>query len=86
MQTQLARITSQLFDDSDFPKGVCVLLLSSFREMGPFYFKIENRRGILNTTLMTRTIAHKQSLTIGSKHKHHIQLLGTMQMSRQQPE
>jgi len=48
----------------------------SFRGMETFYFKIEYRRDILKTTLLTRITAHKQSLTIGSKHKHHIQLLG----------
>jgi len=56
---------------------VCVCVLpGSFRGLGAFYFKIENRRDILNTTLLlTRITAHKQSLT-ESKHKHHIQLLG----------
>jgi len=44
--------------------------------MGAFYFKIENRRDILNVTLLTRITPYKQSLTMGSKHKHHIQLLG----------
>jgi len=64
---------------------VCVLP-GSFRGMGAFYFKIKSRRDILNTTLMTRITTHKQSLTMGGlKHKHHIQLLGTMQMNRQQP-
>jgi len=44
---------------------MCVVLLpGSFRGMGAFYFKTENRRDILNTTLLTTT-AHKQSLTMG---------------------
>jgi len=44
---------------------MCVLP-GSFREMGTFYFKIENlnRRDILNTTILTRITAHKQSLTV----------------------
>jgi len=45
--------------------GVCVCVLpDSFREMEAFYFKIENRRDILNTALLTRITAHKQSLTM----------------------
>jgi len=44
--------------------------------MEAFYFKIERRRDILNTALMTRITAHKQLLTMGAKRKHHIQLLG----------
>jgi len=44
---------------------VCVLLPGSFREMEIFYFKIENRRDILNTTLLTRRTAHNPSLTMG---------------------
>jgi len=45
---------------------VCVYVLSgSFRQMGAFYFKIRNRREILNTTLLTRITAHKLSLTMG---------------------
>jgi len=39
---------------------VCVLL-GSYLGMGAFYFKIENRRDILNTTLLTRITAHEQS-------------------------
>jgi len=44
--------------------------------MGALYFKTKNRRDILNTTLQTRITAHKQLLTMGSKHKYHIQLRG----------
>jgi len=36
---------------------VCVLLPGSFLSMEAFYFKAENRRDILNTTLRTRTTA-----------------------------
>jgi len=44
--------------------------------MGAFHFKIENRRDILNITLLTRiTAQHKQW---ESKHKYHIQLLGNI--------
>jgi len=43
---------------------VCVLP-GSFRGMGAFYFKIENRRDILKTALLTRIIAHKQLLRMG---------------------
>jgi len=44
---------------------VCVcVLLGSFRGTGAFYFKIENRRDIFNTTLQTRINAHKQSSAI----------------------
>jgi len=40
------------------------VLPGSFREMGAFYFKIENRDIFkLSTILLTRTTAHKQSLT-----------------------
>jgi len=40
---------------------VCVCVLpGSFRGMGAFYFKIENRRDILNATLLTKIIAHEQ--------------------------
>jgi len=52
---------------------VCVCVLpGSFLGMGAFYFKIQNSRDILNTALLIRTTAHKQSLKWGSKHKHHI--------------
>jgi len=88
----LRRIEVALFDKMrSFEIGkslnmcVCVFLPGSFRGMGAFYFETENRRDILNTTLMTSNCTI-QPLTTGSKHKHHIQLLGTMQMSRQQPE
>jgi len=45
-------------------RSVCVLL-GSFRGTGAFYFKIENRKDIPNTTLMTRKTAQKQKLTMG---------------------
>jgi len=45
-------------------RAVCVLP-GSFRGMVAFYFKIENRRDILNTVLLTRITAHEQSLTMG---------------------
>jgi len=53
---------------------VCVSVqFGSFCGVEIFYFKVANRRDILNTTLMTRTTAHEQKLTNGaSKHKHHI--------------
>jgi len=45
--------------------------------MGAFYFKVENRKDILNTTLMTRITAHEQKLTNeGLNIKDHIQVLG----------
>jgi len=44
--------------------------------MGAFYFKIENRRDILNPALLTRITTHKLHKQWGFKHKHHIQLLG----------
>jgi len=43
---------------------VCVL--PDFRGMGVFYFKIENGRDILGTTLLPRITTHKQSLTMGA--------------------
>jgi len=47
-------------------KSYCVCVLpSSFRGMRAFYFKIENKRDILNTTLLTRISVHKQSLAMG---------------------
>jgi len=52
-----------LFKKIKIARFVCVLT-GSFRGMdGSLYFKVENRRDILNTTLMTRITAHKQSLT-----------------------
>jgi len=55
--------------------------------MGVFYFKIENRRDILNTALLARITAHKQSLTMGGLNINIIfNYLETMLMSRQQPE
>jgi len=44
--------------------------------MYSFYRIGENRRDILNTILLTRITAHKQSLTMEIKQKHLIQLLG----------
>jgi len=55
--------------------------------MRVFYFKIENRRDILNTTLLTRITAHKQLLTmVGLNINLTFNHLETMQMSGQQPE
>jgi len=45
--------------------------------MGAFHLEIKKKiENILNKALLTKIIAHKKSLTMGSKHKHHIQLLG----------
>jgi len=49
------------------------VLPGSFRGIGAIYFKIGNRRDILNTALLTRISARTQSLKWGSKHIHHIQ-------------
>jgi len=45
-------------------------------EGGSLLRQSRNKRDILNTTLLTRITAHKQSLPLGSKHKYHIQLHG----------
>jgi len=47
---------------------------------GAFYFDIENKRDILNPTLLARITAYGQSLTTGGLKLHSIT------MSRQQPE
>jgi len=56
--------------------------------MRAFYFKIENSRDILNTTLLTMTgiTAHKQSFTKGSKHNLLFNYSETVQINRQDPE
>jgi len=65
---------------------VCVLP-GSFRGMGAFYFKVENRRDIFNTTLMSKITAHEQKVTNGGLNiSITFNYLETMQMSRQQPE
>jgi len=52
--------------------------------MGALYFKIENRRDILNTALLTSTTTHTNNggLNLNITFNY----LKTMQMSRQQPE
>jgi len=40
--------------------------------MRAFYFEVENTRNMDNTILLTRT----KTETMGSKHKHHVQLHG----------
>jgi len=46
--------------------GVCVFVLPGFfREMESFYFKVKNKRDILNTTLLTKLTVFKRSLTMG---------------------
>jgi len=55
--------------------------------MGAFYFKIENKRDILNTTLATGITAYKQVINNGGLNIYiTFNYLETMQMSRQQPE
>jgi len=57
-------------------RRVCVCVLpGSFRWMGDFYFKIETEVSSLTQRYWPEKL-HKQSLTMRSKHKHHIQLLG----------
>jgi len=45
-----------------YATGVCMFAnsIDSFRGMEAFYFEIENRREILNTTPLTKITAHKQ--------------------------
>jgi len=66
------KIPSGFTREASFPQPhpqwtslLCVCVLSgSFRGMGAFYFKIESRTDVRNT-IMTRTTAHKQLLTMG---------------------
>jgi len=53
--------------DQKTEKGrfVCVFYTRLLPWDGSFYFKLENKRDILNTTLMTRITAHEQKLTNG---------------------
>jgi len=51
-------------------RTVCVCSTRLLPRDGSLYFKIENRRDILNITLLIRITAQNQSLTMGSKHKN----------------
>jgi len=55
-----------------FYNCLCVCSTRLLPNGGSLLFQNRNKRDILNTTLLTRITAHKQSLTAGSKRKHHI--------------
>jgi len=50
---------------------VCVCSTRLLPREGSLLFQNRNKRDILNTTPQIRITTHKQSLTVGSKHKHH---------------